>query len=58
MSLMGMFLLAGQAIAQQKTVTGKVTDEQLSPVSGASVVIRGTTIGEGAPACAGAFFPA
>ena len=45
MSLMGMFLLAGQAFAQQKTVTGKVTDEQVTPVSGASVVIRGTTTG-------------
>lgn len=43
--LMGIFLVAAQASAQQKTVTGKVTDEQSAPVSGASVVIKGTTTG-------------
>ena len=45
MVLMGLFLLAGQASAQQKTVTGKVTDDQGVPLSGVSVVIKGTTIG-------------
>jgi TonB-linked SusC/RagA family outer membrane protein len=45
-ALAGMFLLATQAFAQQqKTVTGKVTDEQGAPIVGASVVIRGTTRG-------------
>ena len=42
--LMGIFLVAAQASAQQKTVTGKVTDEQSAPVSGASVVIKGTCL--------------
>jgi TonB-linked SusC/RagA family outer membrane protein len=40
-----MFLSAAQAFAQQKTVTGKVTDEQGGPIRGASVVIKGTTTG-------------
>src|SRR3954469_25473083 len=44
-ALMGLFLCAAPAWAQQKTVTGKVTDEQGGPLSGASVVIRGTTTG-------------
>src|SRR4051812_29242601 len=43
--LMGLFLLAGRADAQQKTVTGRVTDEAGGPLSGASVVIKGTTSG-------------
>jgi TonB-linked SusC/RagA family outer membrane protein len=44
-ALIGLFLLAAPAWAQQKTVTGRVTDEQGGPLSGASVVIRGTTTG-------------
>ena len=44
-ALIGLFLLAAPAWAQQKTVTGRVTDEQGAPLSGASVVIRGTTTG-------------
>ena len=43
--LMGMFLVATPAAAQQKIVTGKVTDEQGVPLSGASIIIRGTTTG-------------
>jgi len=43
--LMGMSLLAARAVAQQKTVTGKVTTEQGAPVFGASIVIKGTTTG-------------
>jgi len=43
--LMGTFLVAPQAVAQQKTVTGKVTSEQGSPLSGASIVIKGTSTG-------------
>ncbi|HVH66864.1 MAG TPA: TonB-dependent receptor plug domain-containing protein [Gemmatimonadales bacterium] len=38
-------LIASQAIAQQKTVTGTVTSEQGTPLSGVSVVIKGTTRG-------------
>ncbi len=45
-ALMGIFLLAVPAWAQQqKTVTGRVTDEQGAPLPGASVVIKGTTVG-------------
>lgn len=42
---MGMFLVAAQAFAQQKTVTGKVTNEAGSPLSDVQVVIKGTTQG-------------
>ncbi len=45
MLLMGTFLLAAQALAQQKTVTGTVTSEQGTPLAGAAVVIRGTSLG-------------
>ena len=45
MALMGIFLYAAPAVAQQKTVTGKVTDELGAAVQGASVVIKGTTTG-------------
>jgi TonB-linked SusC/RagA family outer membrane protein len=45
MVLMGLFFVAAQAVAQQKTVTGKVTDEQGSPLPSVSVVIRGTSTG-------------
>jgi TonB-linked SusC/RagA family outer membrane protein len=43
--LMGLFLFAGQALAQQKTVTGKVTNEMGAPMPGVQVVIKGTTTG-------------
>lgn len=43
--LMGLFLFATQASAQQKTVTGRVTGEQGTPLPGVSVIIRGTAIG-------------
>ena len=43
--LMGMFLCAGQASAQQKTVTGKVTGETGSPLAEVQVIVKGTTIG-------------
>ena len=45
MVLLGLFLVAGQASAQQKTVTGRVTDEAGVPLAGVSVYIRGTTTG-------------
>lgn len=44
MVLMGTFLCAAQAFAQQKTVAGTVSDEQGAPVSGASVTVVGTSI--------------
>jgi len=44
--LMGTFLLASQALAQQeKTVTGKVTRDASVPLSGVSVIVKGTTVG-------------
>ncbi|MEO8577224.1 MAG: SusC/RagA family TonB-linked outer membrane protein [Gemmatimonadales bacterium] len=45
MVLMGLTLFAAEALAQQKTVTGKVTTEQGNPMPGVSVVIKGTTQG-------------
>jgi TonB-linked SusC/RagA family outer membrane protein len=43
MVLLGAFLVAAQAFAQQKTVTGKVTSEQGAPLSGVAIVIKGTS---------------
>ncbi len=43
--LMGTFLFAAQAFAQQKAITGKVTNEQGFPLGGVQVVIKGTTTG-------------
>ncbi|MEN8117951.1 MAG: TonB-dependent receptor [Bacteroidota bacterium] len=34
-----------QAISQQKSVTGKVTDEQGSPIPGVAIVVKGTATG-------------
>src|SRR5690348_15664532 len=44
-ALLGIFLFAAQAMAQQKTVTGQVTTEQGQPITGASVIIKGTRVG-------------
>ncbi|MBI3504248.1 MAG: SusC/RagA family TonB-linked outer membrane protein [Proteobacteria bacterium] len=43
--LLGTALFAVPAFAQQKTVTGKVTNEVGAPVQGAQIGIKGTTIG-------------
>ena len=43
--LLGMAVLATEAAAQQKSVTGRVTNEQDFPVAGVAVVIRGTNRG-------------
>ena len=40
-----MVLLTGMAFAQQKTVIGKVIDETGAPVTGATIVVKGTTTG-------------
>jgi TonB-linked SusC/RagA family outer membrane protein len=42
---MGTFLFAAQALAQQKTVTGKVTSDAGEALAGVSVVIKGTKLG-------------
>jgi len=41
--LTGFFLVSTQATAQQKTVTGKVTSEQGTPLPDATVIVKGTT---------------
>jgi len=38
----GLFLVAAQASAQQKTVTGKVTSEQGTPLPDATIILKGT----------------
>jgi hypothetical protein len=38
-------LVATQAFAQQRTVTGKVTNDQGTPLAGVSVLIKGTGTG-------------
>ena len=38
-------LMAAQSWAQQRTVTGKVTDDKNSPLSNVSVLLKGTNIG-------------
>lgn len=40
-----MVLLTGMAFAQQKTVTGKVSDETGTPVPGATIILKGTSTG-------------
>ncbi len=38
-------MLASPALAQQKTVTGKVSDAQGTPLAGAQIAIKGTSLG-------------
>jgi TonB-linked SusC/RagA family outer membrane protein len=40
--LMGLLLVATPVFAQQRTVTGKVTSEQGTPLVGASILVKGT----------------
>src|SRR6266566_4747085 len=42
--LMGIVLVAAPAFAQQKTVTGKVTSEQGTPLPDVTVVVKGTNV--------------
>jgi len=42
---MGICLVSARAVAQQKTVTGRVTNEQGAPWPGVSVLVRGTSTG-------------
>jgi len=41
----GLFLLSAHLFAQQRTVTGRVTDEKGGPVFGASITIKGSSAG-------------
>src|SRR5215831_1186557 len=43
--LMAVILAIGQLQAQQKTISGKVTDDKGQPVPNASVIIKGSTKG-------------
>ncbi len=43
--VLSMVLLVGVAFAQQKSISGKVTDESGSPVPGVTVMVVGTTTG-------------
>lgn len=43
--VMGFFLLTQMAFAQQKTVTGTVTDNENLPLPGVSIMVQGTTRG-------------
>src|SRR5256885_245321 len=45
LGLLGFCLCSSLAFAQQKTITGKVTNETGAPLSGVSVIIQGTTSG-------------
>lgn len=45
MALIGVFLSAAQALAQQKTVTGRVTGDDGDPMAGVSVLVKGTRFG-------------
>src|SRR5881397_529896 len=43
LTLLALMLVAGPAFAQQKTITGKVTSEQGTPLSGVTVSVKGTS---------------
>ena len=43
--LLAVFFSAAQALAQEKTVTGRVTSEAGAPLQGVTIIIRGTTTG-------------
>lgn len=45
MVLAGLFMLASQSFAQQRMVTGRVTNEQGAPMAGVQIVVKGTSIG-------------
>jgi TonB-linked SusC/RagA family outer membrane protein len=44
-ALFGMLLVAGQAFAQERTVTGTVTNEAGTPLAEVRVIVKGTGIG-------------
>jgi len=54
LALLGAFLLAGPAAAQQRTITGTVTSEQGTPLAGVAIVVKGT-LGRTATNAAGAY---
>ncbi|HEU4469797.1 MAG TPA: SusC/RagA family TonB-linked outer membrane protein [Flavisolibacter sp.] len=44
-TLLGMLLISAQLLAQNRTISGKIVDEKNSPISGVSVIIKGTKTG-------------
>lgn len=44
-SLLGVLFISVQLLAQNRTITGKVTDAKSNPVVSASVLVKGTSIG-------------
>jgi len=45
MLLLGIFALCTQILAQNRTITGRVTDEKGSALSNASITVKGTSLG-------------
>jgi TonB-linked SusC/RagA family outer membrane protein len=45
LAVLGILCAGAQVRAQQGTITGKVTDEQDAPMTGVSVLVKGTTTG-------------
>lgn len=43
--MLGMLLISAQLLAQNRTITGKVTDEKGNGIPNASVVVKATTVG-------------
>ena len=43
-ALLSLTLVSAPAFAQQRTITGKVTSEQGSPLSSVSVAVKGTSL--------------
>ncbi|MGV3530680.1 MAG: SusC/RagA family TonB-linked outer membrane protein [Flavisolibacter sp.] len=45
MFMLGLLMISSQLLAQNRTITGRVTDAQGAPVANASVTVKGTAIG-------------
>jgi TonB-linked SusC/RagA family outer membrane protein len=43
--LSGVLLLSAQLLAQTRTISGKITDGQASPIPNVSVIVKGTSVG-------------
>jgi TonB-linked SusC/RagA family outer membrane protein len=43
--MLGLLLISGQLLAQTRTITGKVTDDKGTAIAGASVQVKGSTVG-------------
>jgi TonB-linked SusC/RagA family outer membrane protein len=45
MLMLGLFVLCAQLWAQNRTITGRVTDDKGAPILGASILVKGTRVG-------------